>query len=912
MDAPNLFSEGFGKDPRTGASSFYGASGAGGSQDIPPADVPPAEEPPYDPRYDGPHPDGPEGLEYGGPEYDVPAAPLSDGYLRTYMGPDDPGFAPGASPYEGLENYVARGSSEHAAQILEGLNDAQHAAVTHEGAPLLIVAGAGSGKTRVLTHRIAYQLERGALAPGEVLAITFTNKAAAEMKERVQKLLGPTRGHIWVSTFHSACVRILRQHAKAAGLKSNFSIYDAQDSQRLIGMILKDLNYDSKRFSPRFVASRISDLKNELITPRQNAANAAPDPVSQMVAEVYTEYNKRLRLANALDFDDLIMVTVQMLQQNPAVAENYHRRFKEVLVDEYQDTNHAQYVLISNLVGDGSDGVEPAQLTVVGDSDQSIYAFRGASIRNIEEFEQDFPNARTVLLEQNYRSTQNILDAANAIISQNKGRRPKKLWTAHEGGEKVGIGSADDEYEEARFVVGEIQKLLASGVDGGEIAVFYRTNAQSRVLEEMLNSAYIPYRIVGGVRFYERAEVKDALAYLQAIVNPDDTVALRRIINTPRRGVGDATQGKIAAHANQHGISFGEALADALADSERPIGGIPTRARNSVAELWSMLEEMRQKDKENVPPHEILEEVLERTGYLKNLRASEDPQDAVREDNLADLVASATEFGPQPSEGQTGLESFLERTALVSDADQIPGEDHRLGEVTLMTVHTAKGLEFPYVFVTGLEDGTFPHKRSMDDEAEIAEEHRLAYVALTRAEKKLFLSRAAARRSWGATEHMPPSRFLDQIPEEITEVLAEASMDRLRRESEPAFFDDTWSARPGSDDFGDSRSVVGSGSGPRSGNRIVRSGIDRPTGIQRGGIQRGGIQRGGNQSGHRLGAANDKPTLSLKVGDTVKHATLGEGVVVGLEGTGRQTVGRIQFDAGTKRLLLRMAPLAKV
>lgn len=877
-----------------------------------------------------------------------PPAEFADGYLRVYMGPDHsvsaedrdynnqdwdqrlPGTASPAGPSDGEADFSAQsfpGSSfgPSSAEVLVGLNDQQKEAVVHEGAPLLIVAGAGSGKTRVLTHRIAYQLAEQNLRSGEILAITFTNKAAAEMRERVHSLVGPGRGHIWVSTFHSACVRILRQHASAADLKSNFSIYDAQDSQRLLGMILRDKGYDTKRFTPRFVSGRISDLKNELITPGEYAQSAPPDPVSQMVAEVYTEYNKRLKLANSLDFDDLIMVTVQMLQGHPAILESYHRRFKEILVDEYQDTNHAQYVLIHTLVGDGEDGVEPAQLTVVGDSDQSIYAFRGASIRNIEEFEQDFANARTVMLEQNYRSTQNILDAANGVISENVGRRPKKLWTALGGGEKVGVGAGDDEYDEARFVVGEIQTLLADGVDGGDIAIFYRTNAQSRVLEETLMSVPIPYRIVGGVRFYERAEIKDALAYLQAIVNPDDTVAVRRIINTPRRGIGDKAQAHIAAHADRYGISFGAALADSRADTDRPIDGLAVRARNSAAELWSVLEEMRAKDAAGVPPHEILEEILDTTGYLKTLRASDDPQDAVREDNLADLVASATEFAAQNAEGQTNLEAFLERTALVSDADQIPGEGQRAGEVTLMTVHTAKGLEFPYVFVTGLEDGTFPHRRSMDEEDDLAEERRLAYVALTRAQKKLFLSRAAARRSWGTTEHMPASRFLDNIPDDVTELLAEARSERYRREAgtdyQPAFWDSTWSAQPG-----DSR---GSGSSSRTGGRRAhgagrygsgghgsdsyvddRFGDDQHV-VGSGRGRRGGLQPLGQQKESAQATDGDSP-LSLKTGDRVQHATLGEGVVIGLEGSGRSTVARVQFGDVTKRLLLRMAPLAKL
>ena len=432
--------------------------------------------------------------------------------------------------------------------LLDGLNDQQRDAVTHEGSPLLILAGAGSGKTRVLTHRIACLLETGRARPSEILAITFTNKAAAEMRERVANLIGPAARSMWVSTFHSACVRILRKEHAAADLTSTFTIYDAQDSQRLIQMVLKAANVDVKRFTPKMVAARISDLKNELVAPAQFEANAPNDPISQVVAEAYVEYDKRLRQANALDFDDLISRTVTLLRDKPAVAEHYHRRFRHILVDEYQDTNHAQYVLVRLLTGSGDDGVDSAELTVVGDSDQSIYAFRGATIRNIEEFERDFPGARTILLEQNYRSTQNILSAANAVIARNQGRRPKNLWTAHGDGAPIVVAALDSEYDEARFLIKEIRRLHDQGIDEGDIAVFYRTNAQSRALEELLVQQGIAYRLVGGTRFYERKEIKDAIAYLQAVVNPDDTVSLRRILNTPRRGIGARAEGALLAH----------------------------------------------------------------------------------------------------------------------------------------------------------------------------------------------------------------------------------------------------------------------------------------------------------------------------------------------------------------------------
>ncbi|WP_231550720.1 ATP-dependent helicase, partial [Actinomyces polynesiensis] len=484
---------------------------------------------------------------------------------------DEDGYAEGpGDPWADVDLGAAPAPDTDA--LLRGLNDRQRAAVVHEGGPLLIMAGAGSGKTRVLTHRIAYLLETGRARPGEILAITFTNKAAAEMRERVSDLVGPDARRMWVSTFHSACVRILRAEHDAAGLTSTFTIYDAQDSQRLLQMVLKAHDVDIKRFSPKLVAGRISDLKNELIGPEEYAGTAPNDPVSKVVVEAYRDYDKRLRQANALDFDDLIMRTVRLLQDKPLVAEHYHRRFRHVLVDEYQDTNHAQYVLVRELVGEGHDGVAPAELTVVGDSDQSIYAFRGATIRNIEEFERDFPGATTILLEQNYRSTQNILSAANAVIARNQGRRPKNLWTASGDGPLITVDAADSEHDEARFVVSEIDRLSDEGVDWGDIAIFYRTNAQSRALEELLVRSGIPYRVVGGTRFYERREVKDALAYLQAVANPDDTVALRRVINTPRRGIGAKAEEALVAHADRYGVSFGQALRHVWIGQGRPAG----------------------------------------------------------------------------------------------------------------------------------------------------------------------------------------------------------------------------------------------------------------------------------------------------------------------------------------------------
>ena len=853
--------------------------------------------------------------------------------------------------------------------LTRGLNDRQREAVTHAGSPLLILAGAGSGKTRVLTHRIAYLLATGRARAGEILAITFTNKAAAEMRERAGALVGDDARRMWVSTFHSACVRLLRYEHEAAGLSSSFTIYDAQDSQRLIQMVLKAMDVDIKRFTPKMVAARISDAKNELIGPARYAETAGKDPVSRIVAEAYVEYDKRMRASNALDFDDLIMRTVDLLRENPLIAEHYHRRFRHILVDEYQDTNHAQYVLVRALVGDGKDGVEPAELTVVGDSDQSIYAFRGATIRNIEEFERDFTGARTILLEQNYRSTQNILSAANAVIARNTGRRAKNLWTASGDGALITLDAADSEHDEARFVVGEIDRLADSGVEWGDIAVFYRTNAQSRALEELLVRQGIPYRVVGGTRFYERREIKDALAYLQVISNPDDTVAARRVLNVPKRGIGAKAEEAIAAHAAHYGISFGAALrhlwlragcpagegegidVDALARSASPdeasagssvsassdgtagenpgageatdesvaaapasspgenvtetapeVLGITPRAAKSAAAFWGLIETLRAAEARGASQADILEEVLDRTGYLAELRRSEDPQDASRVENLAELHSVAGAFAADAPGGT--LADFLERVALVADSDQVPAEGERGGQVTLMTVHTAKGLEFPVVFVTGMEDGTFPHQRSLGDESELEEERRLAYVAITRARERLYLTRAAVRSAWGTPQEMPPSRFLDDIPAELLDVRrAATSGERMRASYGGSYGAGSYGSgsygrsrrSEGRDPWGDADTgAFGSGRGGASA---------QPAGVRK--VTRMGVAPAAKP-------AEDKPVLSLKVGDRIKHATLGAGTVTGIEGEGPRTVARIRFGLGEKRLLVRMAPMEKI
>ena len=931
-------------------------------------------------------PDGGRQDDYVPPE--VPAFDVEDA-----LGADDDGgwpdiAVPGGGSGEASAWEAAPASSAPAwgdprrpgvdpESLTRGLNDRQREAVTHAGSPLLILAGAGSGKTRVLTHRIAYLLATGRARAGEILAITFTNKAAAEMRERAGTLVGDDARRMWVSTFHSACVRLLRYEHEAAGLSSSFTIYDAQDSQRLIQMVLKAQDVDIKRFTPKMVAARISDAKNELIGPARYAQTAGKDPVSRIVADAYVEYDKRMRASNALDFDDLIMRTVDLLRENPLIAEHYHRRFRHILVDEYQDTNHAQYVLVRALVGDGSDGVTPAELTVVGDSDQSIYAFRGATIRNIEEFERDFTGARTILLEQNYRSTQNILSAANAVIARNTGRRAKNLWTASGDGALITLDAADSEHDEARFVVGEIDRLADSGVEWGDIAVFYRTNAQSRALEELLVRQGIPYRVVGGTRFYERREIKDALAYLQVISNPDDTVAARRILNVPKRGIGAKAEEAIAAHAAHHGISFGAALrhlwlragrpagegegidVDALARSastdeasadssvsvssdgaagENPgardgadasaaadesaaaapasspvpsesapetapeVLGITARAAKSAAAFWGLIETLRAAEARGASQADILEEVLDRTGYLAELRRSEDPQDASRVENLAELHSVAGAFAADAPGGT--LADFLERVALVADSDQVPAEGERGGQVTLMTVHTAKGLEFPAVFVTGMEDGTFPHQRSLGDESELEEERRLAYVAITRARERLYLTRAAVRSAWGTPQEMPPSRFLDDIPAELLDVRRAATSGERMRASYGGSYG---SGSYGSGAYGRSRRSEGRDPwGERDAGAF---------GSGRGGAA---AQMAGARTVTRMGVApaakpaEEKPVLSLKVGDRVKHATLGAGTVTGVEGEGPRTVARIRFGMAEKRLLVRMAPMEKM
>ncbi len=700
-------------------------------------------------------------------------------------------------PHAAAAGGAARGTwgppEGDAESLLAGLNPQQREAVVHEGDPLLIVAGAGSGKTRVLAHRIAYLLGHRGVAPGQVLAITFTNKAAAEMRERVESLVGPRARSMWVMTFHSACVRILRREAAKVGLKSSFSIYDAADSHRLMALVLRDLDLDPKRYPPRAFSHHVSNLKNELIDEETYAARVAREDVGthqeRTLAEAYRMYQRRLRQANALDFDDLIMVTVNILQAFPDVAEHYRRRFRHILVDEYQDTNQAQYQLIRELTGAAGTApgtapgtaaprgaptgagaaaggsVPPGELVVVGDADQSIYAFRGATIRNIEEFEQDYPDARTILLEQNYRSTQTILRAANSVIVRNTGRREKSLWSEAGDGEQIVGYVGDSEHDEAGFVARRIDRLGDdAGVAPKDVAVFYRTNAQSRAIEEVFVRVGMPYKVVGGTRFYERREVKDALAYLRVLANPEDTINLRRILNVPKRGIGDRAEACVAALSERERIPFIAALARA---GDAP--GIATRSVAAIAGFTSLLERLGRLREDGSGVADILEAILEQSGYLAELRASRDPQDETRLENLHELVTVAREFDETRIEtGEViSLDDFLEQVSLVADADEIPDDVEGRGVVTLMTLHTAKGLEFPVVFLTGMEDGTFPHQRSLGDQAELEEERRLAYVGITRARERLHISRASVRSAWGAPQYNPPSRFLDDIPADL-------------------------------------------------------------------------------------------------------------------------------------------------
>jgi DNA helicase-2/ATP-dependent DNA helicase PcrA len=818
--------------------------------------------------------------------------------------------------------------------LLAGLNPSQREAVLHEGAPVLVVAGAGSGKTRVLTRRIAYLVGERKVHPGSVLAITFTNKAAAEMRHRVADLIGNRAKLMWISTFHSACVRILRSEINRFGLSRTFSIYDDADSKRLMQLVLTDLELDPKKFPVRAVMSWVSTNKNELVD-HETAATRAETEIERSNAAAYADYQRRLAAANALDFDDIIMTTVHLLQAFPELREQYRRRFRHVLVDEYQDTNHAQYVLIRELCSadvelpPGELATEPPELMVVGDSDQSIYAFRGATIRNILDFESDFPGARTILLEQNYRSTQTILNAANAVIVQNEGRKPKSLWSDAGDGHLITGYVADSEHDEAQFVATEIDKLRdEQGIRYGDVAVFYRTNAQSRAFEEVFIRVGMPYKVVGGVRFYERREIRDSIGYLRAIANRADDVSLRRILNVPKRGIGDKAEGAVADLAARERISFGDALRRV-----DEIDGLASRSARLLTEFAAFMDEHEAMVAAGTPADQILLSVLEKSGYLTELSTSEDPQDETRLENLQELIGVAREFvaeatpvapgdfdlsaedlaaltadelaelaeltGVDPTTGELArtaqpgdpadedgalslaagapqpdpsLGAFLERVALVADSDQIPDQGESAGVVTLMTLHTAKGLEFDTVFLTGLEDAVFPHQRSLaaNDGRELEEERRLAYVGITRARQRLYLTRAVVRSAWGAPQHNPPSRFLAEIPDRLVDWRRLASATTTWRNSS-ATSQTSWRRRPAGGGDGGSPAF---GSGRRSTPKSI-------------------------------------PTLAA--GDKVLHTSFGLGTVIATSGSTDDPRADVDFGShGTKRLAVRHAPIEKL
>ncbi|WP_426939526.1 DNA helicase PcrA [Pseudarthrobacter sp. S3] len=774
-----------------------------------------------------------------------------------------------------------------AEELLQGLNPQQEDAVKHAGGALLIVAGAGSGKTRVLSNRIAYLIATHRAHHGEILAITFTNKAAAEMRERIAALVGGRAKIMWISTFHSSCVRILRQEAANVGRKSNFSIYDSADSLRLVIQVSKSLDLDPKKFAPKAIQHKISALKNELIDADSYASSANHnDPFESAVADVFKGYTQRLRQANAMDFDDLIAETVYMFRAFPALADSYRRRFRHVLVDEYQDTNHAQYALVREIVGEGPGASE---LTVVGDSDQSIYAFRGADIRNIVEFEKDYPDARTIKLEQNYRSTQNILSAANSVISRNPNRPDKRLWTAEGDGHKIIGYVGENEHAEAQFIAKEIDRLQdEDNLRPGDVAIFYRTNAQSRSIEDVLVRVGLPYKVVGGTRFYDRKEIKDALAYLRVLVNPDDDVNLRRVLNEPKRGIGDRAEGAVAALAQRERMSF---MAAARRAEEAP--GMATRSVNAVLGFVKLLDDLAEVASGSGAAA-ALEAVLEQTGYLAGLRSSTDPQDESRVENLAELVAVVREYEQENPEGSLG--AFLEQVSLVADADQIPdapgadidaavAEAKRLGVVTLMTLHTAKGLEFPVVFLTGMEHGLFPHQRSATDPKELAEERRLAYVGLTRARKRLYVTRSEVRSMWGQSQYNPASQFLEEIPAELLEWKREGTSKQSGG----------WgsSASIGSSRYGGSFWGAGTSRGAAA-DSSAGFNADVPAAIAKNRVQ------------------PQKEIVAVGVGDKVNHTSFGNGTVLALEGAGDKTVAKVKFSVGEKRLLLRYAPLTKL
>jgi ATP-dependent DNA helicase UvrD/PcrA len=744
--------------------------------------------------------------------------------------------------------------------LVEGLNPDQLDAVVHTSGPLLVVAGAGSGKTRVLTHRIAHLIGEHGVNPMRILAITFTNKAADEMRDRVARLVGPVAKKMWVSTFHSACVRILRREAEHVGYRPSFSIYDEADAQRLTGYVIRDLALDAKRFTPKGVHAQISQYKNDLIFAAA-AKERAGNIFERKIADVYSEYQARLERAGAMDFDDLLTVTVRLFRTCPDVLERYQERFEHILVDEYQDTNSAQNEIVLTL------GAVHRNVCVVGDSDQSIYRFRGADMRNILEFEEAFPDVTVIVLEQNYRSTQTILDAANAVIDHNVARKPKNLWTDQGQGPRITRYHADDEGDEARWVARTLVDLHEiEGYRWGDIAVFYRTNAQSRVIEEALMRAGTPYKVVGGTRFYDRREVKDALAYLRAVVNPSDEVSVKRVLNVPKRGVGESSVAKLDAWASAEGITF----ADALRHADE--AGVAGPAARGVAAFLELLDELAERVAEGPGP--VLRAALESSGYLAELEAEHTVEAAGRLENLGELIGSARDI--------SDAAEFLEQVTLVSDADEVDGDDSR---VILMTLHTAKGLEYPVVFVVGAEEGIFPHLRALTEPDELEEERRLAYVGITRARERLFISHAWSRTLFGSTQYNPPSRFVEEIPAELVEQIGEGA----RRGSGRASY----------------REHDGYAHARRS--RLSREADDQIWAQHRERVVDAALRAGQGPTPTRA------DQLPLRLGDDVRHATYGEGVIIDLRGSGEKAEARVRFpELGEKTFLLAWTPLERV
>src|SRR3954452_4171402 len=729
--------------------------------------------------------------------------------------------------------------------LLEGLNPPQRDAVMHGEGPLLILAGAGSGKTRVLTHRIAYLLRTGQARPSEILAITFTNKAAAEMRERVELLVGRATRAMWVMTFHAACARMLRADADKLGYTRQFTIYDAADQRRLIKRCLDDLGYDTKRFTPRAMQSQISDAKNRLRTPEE-LAGLIGSPFEQTVADVYQAYERELHRANAMDFDDLLVNSVRLLERFQEIHDRYAHSFRWVMVDEYQDTNHVQYRWLQLLTS------EHRNLAVVGDDAQSIYGFRGADIRNILDFEDDYPEAHVVRLEQNYRSTQTILSAANAVVSNNRGRMVKSLWTEIGEGDPIKVRELADEHAEARYVVAEVERLVDEGVSRSELAVFYRTNAQSRVLEDMLVRAQIGYQVIGGTKFYERAEIKDAISYLIFLVNPADGGAFTRIANSPKRGIGQTSLSRVLAHADTMGITPWEA-----AEHPDRVPMLGTAAQKALGRFMSTMQRLRERTEAGTPVGDLLQELLQETGYLEALQVERTIEAQGRIENLEELVQVAREYDATATDDTRGTAEFLQQISLLADADTRRDDE---GLVTLMTLHNAKGLEFPIVFIIGCEDGVFPHSRALD-EGDVEEERRLAYVGITRAMRDLTITYARRRNAFGANATGLRSLFIDEIPRELTD-------------------------QP-------DRNAVG---------------IGRPAGTGR--VASWATAAAASAETRRQPGGGDPIGSVFRLGDDVVHAAFGEGVVTGLE-PGGIVVVRFAGDGSERQLMADYAPIRK-